>query len=99
MANVFYADTQGIKSKADQMKLLCDDYEAVVKGLVNHAANLNDVWQGFSQKRFVNVYSDLFPRFLKFSENVEEYLKLLTSFSAKLESKDSEIASRIKNLF
>lgn len=99
MANVFYADTQGIKSKADQMKLLCDDYEAVVKGLVNHAANLNDVWQGFSQKRFVNVYSDLFPGFLKFFENVEEYAKLLTSFSAKLESKDSEIASKIKNLF
>lgn len=99
MATVFFADTQGIKLKAEQMKLLCDNYEATVKGLVNHAANLNDVWQGLSQKRFVNVYSDLFPRFLKFSKNVEEYAKLLNSFSVKLESKDSEIASRIKNLF
>ena len=84
-----------LRGEAKNVRKNKSDHDAQMQQLFQIVRALESNWKGKSQDAFVANFEAMKPTFQKFSKMLEEYAALMELSANDMESKDTELASRI----
>lgn len=84
-----------LRSEAKNVRKIRNDHDAQMQQLFRVVRSLESTWKGKSQDAFVANFEAMKPTFQKFSKMLEEYAALMDISANDMESKDTELASKI----
>jgi len=95
-----FIDPEGLRIQAACMQIEQANFDIVVKKIRNLVVTLKEehVWESPATDIFVENYLNLHENFIKFSEGLKEYARLMQSHSNGMENLDQHLANDINKI-
>lgn len=84
-----------LRSEAKNVRSIKNNHDNEMNQLYKIVSALENNWKGKSQDAFVANFESMKPTFQKFSKMLEEYASLMELSANDMETKDTDLASRI----
>lgn len=84
-----------LRSEAKNVRSIKSNHDNEMSQLYKIVSALESNWKGKSQDAFVANFESMKPTFQKFSQMLEEYAALMDLSANEMETKDTDLASRI----
>lgn len=91
-------DTDGMRTKADEIKNLANEYEQIMTKLTNLVNNLDQVWNAPATKTFQSSYAEFQSTFKAFETKMMNYSNELTLAANEQDQKNAEDSQRATRL-
>lgn len=85
-----------LRGEAKKVRSIKNNHDSEMKNLFRLVGNLETIWKGDSQNAYYAKFKDAQSTFNKFSTMLEEFAALMDYSANEMESKDTEVAGKIK---